>query len=80
VGEEDRDKQFWAEYRASWRRPEVVIATVVLLVAGTFAAVKGSVSTVAWCVILWSISVAVSQVVRRALNSRISIDERSASS
>ena len=80
MGEEDCDKQLWAEYRSSWRRPEVVIATVVFLVAGTFAAAKGFVSTVAWCLILWSISLAVSQVARRALNSRTLIDERAAGS
>lgn len=80
MDEEDRDKQFWAEYRASWRRPEVVIATVVFLLAATFAAVQGSVSTVAWCLILWSISLALSQVIRRVLNSRASIDDGAASS
>ncbi len=80
MGEGDRDKQFWAEYRSSWRRPEVVIATVVFLVAGTFAAAKGSVSTVAWCVILWSISVAGIQVGRRVLNSATSVDDSSVGS
>lgn len=76
--EEERDKQFWAEQRASWRRPEVVIASVVFLAVGTFAAARGSVSITYWCLILWSITRVLSEVIRNALKSRTSIDDGSA--